>query len=481
MPIEVYHLVAGENIDGDDRFEHLNPANNDEVVSVAPQGNEQTARAAIEAAAEALPGWANTPAPARGEILFRAADQIDRRTDELAELMTREEGKTLAESRAEVIRTRELFRYYAGMGRTISGETLPPDKPDAMLFTRREPLGVISVITPWNFPMAIAAWKLGPALVAGCTVVFKPASLVPACGFRLVEILHEAGLPPGVLNFVTGAGSVVGHEMVTHPFVKAVSFTGSYQVGHQIHQQAAPMMTRTQLEMGGKNALIVLDDADLDLAVNLAVRGGFGLTGQACTATSRAIVQTSVLPAFTEALVQRAQSIEVGDGLRGAQMGPAVDESQLKTDMEYIEVGGQEGAKLLAGGSQLREGASGHFISPTVFGEVAKDMRIAQEEIFGPVIGIMPARDLDEAIEICNGIEFGLSAGIVTRDLRTALLFAERVESGVVKINQKTTGVAVQAPFGGLKKSSSNTFREQGKTAIDFFTRSKTVYLDYPV
>jgi acyl-CoA reductase-like NAD-dependent aldehyde dehydrogenase len=480
MPIDVYHLVAGERINGDNHVEHRNPADTDEIVSVAPQGDQETAHAALEAAAQALPGWAATPAPARGEVLYRAAEQIDNRTDELAELMTREEGKTLGEARAEVVRTRELFRYYAGEGRRIAGETLPADKTDAMLFTRREPLGVVSVITPWNFPMAIPAWKLGPAIVAGCTVVFKPASLVPACGLRLVEILHEAGLPPGVLNFVTGPGGIVGHEMVTHPSVRGVSFTGSYQVGHQIHQQAAPMMTRTQLEMGGKNALIVLDDADLDLAVELAVRGGFGLTGQACTATSRAIVHSKVLKEFTLILVDRAKAVKVGDGLRGAQMGPAVDESQFATDLEYIEVGQGEGAKVLAGGGQAETGRSGHFVAPTVFGDVSKDMRIAQEEIFGPVIGVMPARDLDEAIDICNGIEFGLSAGIVTRDLRAALAFAERVESGVVKINQKTTGVAVQAPFGGLKRSSSNTFREQGRTAVDFYTRSKTVYLDYP-
>ena len=480
MSLRFYHLINGETIGGDDWIERRNPANTDEVVGVFPKGTRDTAKLALAAAAAALPKWAATPPPARGDILFRAAEIIDRRLDELAALMTREEGKTLAESRGEVTRSRDLFRFYAAEGRRISGETLPADRPDSILFTRREPLGVVSIITPWNFPMAIPAWKIGPALAAGCAAVFKPASLVPLCGLRLVEILHDAGLPPGVLNFISGAGRDVGDELVTNPVVRGISFTGSYAVGHRIHQLAAPNLARTQLEMGGKNPLIVLDDADVNLAVNLAAVGGFGLTGQACTATSRVIVQRGILPDFSERLVARARSIVTGDGLQGAQMGPAVDESQLRTDLEYIELGQTEGAKLLTGGEIVKGETPGHFVAPTLFADVTPGMRIAQEEIFGPVIGIMPVGGVDEAIDFANRIEFGLSAGLVTNNLRHALRFAERIEAGVVKINQTTGGVAVQAPFGGFKKSSSNTFREQGKTAIDFFSRTKSVYIDYP-
>ena len=481
MLTKFYDLIDGERVDGDDYIEDRNPANTNDVLGVFPKGTRETAKSALEAAASAWPAWAATPAPARGEILFRAADLISQRVDELAELVSREEGKTLAESRGELtLYVHKALRYYAGEGWRLSGETLPPDRTDSILFTRREPLGVVSIITPWNFPMAIPSWKICSALVAGCTVVFKPASLTPLSGLRLVEIFHEAGLPPGVLNFVTGSGSDVGDELVTNPLVKGVSFTGSYSVGHQMHQRAALNMVRTQLEMGGKNALIVLDDAPLDLAVDLAVAGGFGSTGQVCTASSRVIAQKSILPAFTEKLVARAKAIKPGDGLKGGQMGPAVDESQFKADLEYIDIGKKEGAKVVAGGFPSKADTPGYFVAPTVFADVAPDMRIAQEEIFGPVIGIIPASDVDEAIEISNGIEYGLSHGVVTSNLRSALRFAERVESGVVKINQRTPGMSLQAPFGGFKKSSTNTFREMGKTGVDFFSRWKTVYIEYP-
>ena len=481
MSTKFYHLINGERLGSDgDWIEDRNPANTNDVLGEFPKGTRETAKAALEAAAAALPGWAATPAPARGEIIFRAADLISQRVDELAELLSREEGKTLAESRGEIVRMHRIFLYYAGEGWRLSGETLPPDRADSILFTRREPLGVVSIITPWNFPMAVPSWKICSALAAGCTVAFKPASLTPLCGLRLVEIFHEAGLPPGVLNFVTGSGSDVGDELVTNPLVKGVSFTGSYAVGHQIHQRAALNMVRTQLEMGGKNALIVLDDAPLDLAVDVAVAGGFGQTGQVCTASSRVVAQESILPAFTEKLVARAKAIALGDSLKGAQMGPAVDENQFKSDLQYIEIGQKEGAKVLAGGSPAKAGTPGYFVAPTVFADVTPDMRIAQEEIFGPVVGIIPAGDVDEAIEISNGIEYGLSAGLVTSNLRNSFRFVEGVEAGVVKINQQTTGSAVQAPFGGFKKSSTNTFREQGKTAVDFFSRWKTVYIDYP-
>jgi len=480
MSTKFYHLINGERIGGNDWIVRRNPANTDEVVSEFPKGTYEIARSALEAAAAAFPAWATIPAPDRGDILFRAAELIGQQIEELTAIMTREEGKTLAEARGEVVRARDIFRYYSAEGRRMSGETLPADKTDSILLTMREPLGVVSIITPWNFPMAIPAWKIGPALAAGCTIVFKPASLVPLCGLRLVEILHEAGLPPGVINIVVGAGQDVGDEMVIHPVVRGISFTGSYGVGHAIQQKAASNMTRTQLEMGGKNPLVVLDDADLELAVKLAASGGVGLTGQACTATSRVIVQRGILAQFSEQLVARARSIIPGDGLRGGHMGPAVDESQLQTDLEYIEIGRSEGAKLLVGGARVQAETPGFYIQPTVFAEVHPSMRIAQEEIFGPVVGIIAVDDLDEAIDVANNIEYGLSAGLVTTDLRSAFRFAERIEAGVVKVNQTTGGVAVQAPFGGVKKSSSNTFREQGKTAIDFFSRSKSIYIDYP-
>ncbi len=480
MTEKFYHLINGEKVEGSDWFERRNPANTDEVVGLFPKGNQETARHALEAAESAFPKWAATPSPARGDILSRAAEITHQRLDELAELMTREEGKTFAESRAEVARARDIFRYYSAEGRRISGETLPADKEKSILFTRREPLGVVSIITPWNFPMAIPAWKLGPALVAGCSVVFKPASLAPLCALRLVEILHEAGLPKGVLNFITGSGREVGDVLVTSPTVRGISFTGSYPVGHRIHQSAAPGMARTQLEMGGKNPLVVLDDADLNLAVNLAAAGGFGLTGQACTATSRVIVQRGILPEFSNRLVERARSIVVGNGMQGAHMGPAVDEAQLQTDLEYIDIGKSEGAQPLLVGGSIKGSTPGFFVSPTIFADVNPEMRIAQEEIFGPVIGIMPVESMEEAISYANRIEFGLSAGLVTNNLRHALVFAENIEAGVVKINQTTGGVAIQAPFGGFKKSSSNTFREQGKTAVDFYSRTKSVYIDYP-
>ncbi len=362
----------------------------------------------------------------------------------------------------------------------MSCETLPSDRKDSMLFTRREPLGVVGIITPWNFPMAIPAWKLAPALVAGCTVVFKPASLVPLMGLRLVEIFHEAGLPKGVLNFVVGSGATVGDAIVTSPKVKGISFTGSHTVGHAIHQKAAPEMTRTQLEMGGKNPLIVLNDGDINLAVNMAISAGFGLTGQACTAASRVIVQRGVLDEFTEKFAAKARAIAVGNGIKGATMGPAVDASQFKTDLDYIEIGKQEGAQLILGGTQVKSDTPGHFIAPTIFAQVRADMRIAQEEIFGPVVSIIPVDTLEEAVNIANGIEYGLSASVITTNLRSAFYFIEHIEAGVVKINQGTTGLQVQIPFGGFKKSSTNTFREQGKLAIDFYSRLKSVYLDYP-
>ena len=474
------NLINGQWVDASNgaTFENRNPANTDEVVGTFPAATREDAQRAIEAARAALPKWAGMPAPSRGAILDKVSQIIAGRMDELATALTREEGKTLAEAGGEAIRARDLFRYFGGEGWRIKGDLLPGTVNDELLFTRREPLGVIGLITPWNFPLAIPAWKIAPALAYGNTVVFKPASFAPHVGLLLAEILAEAGLPPGVLNYVTGSGREVGDVIVNSPQVNGISFTGSYDVGTRIYAQAIKNLTRVQLEMGGKNPTVVLNDAKLDLAVDLAVKSGFGLTGQACTATSRVIVEQGIADDFVTALGQAARKLKVGDGLDGStQMGPAVSQDQLETDLNYIKIGQQEGAKLVAGGDIARSG--GFFVQPTVFDQVDPHMRIAQEEIFGPVISVIRARDVDDAIEKANGIGFGLSAGIVTNDLHKAFTFAERIEAGVVKINEPTTGLALHVPFGGFKHSSANTFKEQGQSAIEFYTRVKTVYLKH--
>ncbi len=474
------NLINGQWVDASNgaTFENFNPANTTEVIGAFPSATREDTRSAIAAAREAFPKWAGMPAPNRGAILDKASQIIAGRMDEMAAALTREEGKTLAEAKGEAIRARDLFRYFGGEGWRIKGDLLPGSVNDELIFTRREPLGVIGMITPWNFPLAIPAWKIAPALAYGNTVVFKPASFSPHVSLLLVEALMEAGLPPGVLNYVTGSGREVGDEIVNSPDVNGISFTGSYDVGTRIYTQAIKNLTRVQLEMGGKNPTIVLNDAKLDLAVDIVVKGGFGLTGQACTATSRVIVEEGIADQFATALADAARKLKVGNGLEsGIQMGPAVSQDQFDTDMKYIKIGAQEGAKLLAGGDAGQQG--GYFVQPTVFDHVAPQMRIAQEEVFGPVIGIIRAKDADDAIEKANGIGFGLSAGIVTNDMHKALTFAERIEAGVVKINEPTTGLVAYAPFGGFKHSSANTFKEQGESAIDFYTRLKTVYLKH--
>ena len=459
-------------------FENHNPADRDDVVGLFPMASVEDTRRAIEAARKALPGWANTPPPARGAILDKASQIIAARLDEMAEALTREEGKTLAEAKGEVARARDIFRYYSGEGWRYGGQVLPSSANGELLYTRLEPLGVVSIITPWNFPVAIPAWKIAPALIYGNTVVFKPAEDAPLIGLMLVQALVEAGLPDGVINFLTGDGATIGTEMVSSPGVNGVSFTGSTTVGAQIYQHAIQNLTRVQLEMGGKNALVILRDADLDLAVDIAVKGGFGLTGQACTATSRVIVEESIAGALVSALTAAARALKVGNGLEnGVQMGPAVNHNQLETDHKYMKLGQSEGAKLLVGGEV--DESKGYYPQATVFDYVEPSMRIAQDEIFGPVISVIRASSLDDAIEKANKISFGLSAGVVTNDLQKAFAFANRVEAGVVKINEPTTGLALNAPFGGFKQSSANTFKEMGQAAVDFYTRTKTIYVGH--
>jgi 2,5-dioxopentanoate dehydrogenase len=474
------NLIDGEWVDSSDgkTFENRNPAQLDDILGEFPLATKADVERAIDAAAAALPAWGNLPGPARGAILDKASRILEARMDEIATVLTREEGKTLTEAKGEVTRARDIFRYYAGEGWRAGGNVLPSNTGGELLYTRREPLGVVALVTPWNFPIAIPAWKMAPALAYGNTVVFKPASFAPQTAMLLVEVLVEAGLPKGVVNFVTGSGRTVGDTLVGSPKVHGVSFTGSVSVGTGIYEKAIKNLTRVQLEMGGKNPTIVLKDANIDTAVKMVVAGGFGLTGQACTATSRVIVEDAIANDFAAALTQAARSLKVGNGLEaGVQMGPAVSEDQLQTDLEYIGVGQKEGAKLLVGGSQAGDG--GYYVQPTVFDHVETQMRIAQEEIFGPVIGIIRASDFEDALTKANGIGFGLSAAVVTNDLQKAFQFANRIDAGVVKINEPTTGLALQAPFGGFKHSSANTFKEQGQAAIEFYTRTKTIYVGH--
>jgi aldehyde dehydrogenase (NAD+) len=467
---------------GGQTFETRNPADAREAVAQYPASGQPDARDAIQAATRAFPAWAAMTAVARGRVLSKASQILDSRKAELSELLTREEGKTLAESNGEVQRAIDLFRFFGGLSYTLGGQTIPHDLPNNLLYTVRQPLGVVVLITPWNFPIAIPAWKLAPALVSGNAVILKPASQAPAMTLELARALHEAGLPKGAMNVVIGEGRSVGGELATNPAVAALSFTGSHPIGHAVYQQLAQRMARAQMEMGGKNPTLVLADADLDLAVSLVVRAGFGLTGQACTATSRVIVERAVHEAFVEKLVAKARGLKVGHGLApGIDMGPAVSESQLQGNLEHVEQALKDDAKLACGGQRLTGGEWQHgwFMQPTVLTHVNPGMRIACDEVFGPVIAVIVVEDFEEALTVANGVDVGLSASVVTRDLKKAMLYAERIEAGVVKINQISTGLALQAPFGGVKKSSTDSFKEQGPGAIDFYTRIKTVYLDY--
>ncbi|MEZ5098926.1 MAG: aldehyde dehydrogenase family protein [Thermoleophilia bacterium] len=470
--VRVRHLIGGEWL-GEPGGERRNPARPDDVVAQLPVGGLDEADAAIEAAQAAARGWRNTPAPARGAILARAAELLQERKQAIAEALCREEGKTIAEATGEVQRAADIMRFMSGEGWRLIGQTLPSSVPSTHLYTVKEPLGVVALITPWNFPIAIPTWKLAPALIAGNAVVLKPAALTPVSVQHLAECLLDAGLPAGVLNVVHGPGGVIGDALVRDERIAAISFTGSTEVGKRINRLGAERLARVQLEMGGKNAMVVLDDADPVAAARIAAAGGFGLTGQACTATSRVIATRGIHDRLVEALAKEAAAWQPGDGLLPeTRMGPVVSEGQLESDLSYLEVGRQEGAQLVAGGAQQE-----NFLAPAVFAGVTPTMRIAREEIFGPVIGVIEVASLDEAIGLANDSRYGLSGGIVTNDLTAAMRFADEADIGVVKINRPTTGLDLNAPFGGVKESSSGTFREQGTVAVDFYTRLKTVYL----
>ena len=480
MPETYYNYVAGEwrAAETGATFDVSNPADRSDVIGEFQQSGRGDAEAAVEAAATASEAWADTPGPERGRILREAGQRMADRKDELTETLVREEGKARPEAAGEVQRAIDIFAYYAAKASDIGGTVKGSSSEDTRLYTVNEPVGVAGLITPWNYPIAIPAWKIAPALATGNTIVFKPASQAPNVSRKLVECLDEANLPAGVINYVTGPGSEVGEVFSTHEAVDAVSFTGSSAVGDTVGQQANETGKRVQLEMGGKNPTVVMPSADVEDAADIAASGAFGVTGQACTATSRAIVHEDVYDEFVEHVVRAAEAIEIGPGLAGAEMGPQVSQRELDSTLEYVSIGVDEGATLETGDADVDAG-DGFFVEPTVFSGVDPDMRIAQEEIFGPVLAVIPVSGYEEAVEIANGVRYGLSASIVTQDLSEANRFVDDSESGVVKINEKTTGLELHVPFGGMKDSSSETYREQGDAGIDFYTISKTVYMNY--
>ncbi len=461
-------------------LERRNPANTREIVNTSPLSSRAEVREAIAAAKAAFPAWRDTPAPVRGRILARAAGLMEQRKDSLARLLSHEEGKILKESLVEVQRSINILEFTAGEARRLGGETVPSELPKTFAYTIKQPLGVIGAITPWNFPIAIPVWKLAPALVTGNTVVFKPSELTPECAAKVVEIFAEAGLPAGVLNMVLGTGEEVGDELLQSPEVRAISFTGSNEVGGHIYALSAKQMKKCQCEMGGKNPVIVLRDADLAVATEAVTIGAFGSTGQRCTATSRVVVEDAVADRFVEMLVERARKLTIGDGLDPAiEVGPLVDENQMKTVLRYIDVGKKE-ATLLLGGQRLsgREYDSGYFVPPTIFDRVPWDSVIAQEEIFGPVLSVIRVPTFEEALRVANSVKYGLSSSIYTNNASRIFEFVDRIETGITHVNAPTIASEAQLPFGGMKGTGVG-LREMGRVAIDFYTELKAVYVDY--
>jgi aldehyde dehydrogenase (NAD+) len=485
MPCSYLNFIGGKWVPARTQrtFANINPANTGEVVGEFQASGPDDVAAAFEAAQGAQAAWAALPAPRRGEYLFKAAEVLESQLESAASDMTREEGKTLPEATGEVKRAINILRYFGGEGSRLFSYQIPSERDNVFCFTMRKPLGVVALITPWNFPSAIPAWKLAPALVAGNTVVLKPASLAPLSALRLVQALERAGLPAGVVNYVTGSGGAVGDALLEHASLRAVSFTGSCEVGNKLYEKATRRRLRVQLEMGGKNPTVVLADANPDFAAATLVNAAFFSTGQKCTACSRAIVERKVYEPLVERLIARTRALKIGNGLEpGIDIGPAVDEAQLKTDLDYIAIAQREGAQLLCGGKRLTGGAydTGFFVEPTIFGGVTPAMRIAQEEVFGPVLALMVAEDFEEAMRLANGIRFGLSAAIISNDLARVHQFVNRIEAGLITVNLPTAGVEYQLPFGGTKESSFG-MREQGPLALDFYTESRTVYLKHTV
>ena len=477
------NFINGEWVEprGGQTYENRNPANTDELIGTFVSSGSENVDAAVGAAKEAYKKWRLVPAPKRAEILYRAADMLLHRKEELSKDMTREMGKVLAETRGDVQEAIDMTYYMAGEGRRLFGQTTPSELPNKFAMSVRQSIGVCGMITPWNFPMAIPSWKMMPALVSGNTVVLKPAEDTPLSSYHLVQVLAEAGIPPGVVNLVSGDGPGAGAPLSKHKDVPVVSFTGSTAVGRLIAEACAPSFKHCSLEMGGKNIIIVMDDANLDLAVDGAVWGGFGTTGQRCTAASRVAVHKTVYKEFVARFVARVKTLKVGDGLAAStEMGPCINEQQLKTVMEYVEIGKKEGATLLTGGNRLDSGAhaKGWFHAPTVFGDCSAKMRIAQEEIFGPVVSVIPVNSFEEAVDVANGVPYGLSASIYTRNVNQAFEAVRDLYTGIVYVNAPTIGAETHLPFGGTKQTG-NGHREAAIAAIDFFTEWKTIYIDY--
>ena len=482
MGHNVKNYIAGEWVESasDTTIDNTNPADTREVLGSVPLQDRETARAAIAAAKAAFPAWRATPAPRRGAILFEAFKILTARAGELARAMTMEEGKTLAEAKGEVAKSLNVLEFMAGEGRRIAGQTLPSEMPATFAYTQREPLGVVSIITPWNFPVAIPVWKMAPALVAGNAVVFKPATLTPWTAEMVVQAFVEAGVPPGVLNFITGSGGKVGEELISHPDVEAVSFTGSNDVGMHLYKTAARGGKKVQCEMGGKNPVVVLRDADLDLAAEGICQGAFGSTGQRCTATSRVVVEREVADALIERILPRVDRIVTGNGLKeGVTMGPSVDAGQMETVVGYLQTSRDEKARFLRGGERLmdEEHRHGFFVAPTLL-EITPEMTVAREEIFGPVLSVIRVDGFDEAMRVANDVPFGLSASIYTADVTRSFQFIDGIQVGIVHVNSPTVGGEAQLPFGGVKETGIGP-REQGNTAIEFYTELKTVYIDF--
>ena len=477
------NFIAGEWLESisEERFDSRDPANRDEVVGTFARSREADVDRAVTAAVEAYPRWMATPAPERADYLLRLALLLEQRKEELSNVMTREMGKTLPEARADVQEGIDFAHYMSGEGRRLFGETMPSELRNKFYMTVRHPVGIVGLITPWNFPIAIPLWKIAPALVSGCTSVFKPAEDTPLCAALLVDMFNEVGLPPGVLNLVTGFGEEAGAPLVDHPDVRAISFTGSLDVGRMINEKCGRAMKRCSLELGSKNAQIVMPDAELDLAIEAAAWGAFATSGQRCTATSRLIVHNDIRAEFTDGLLERVGRMKVGNGLDpDVELAPVINEQQKNRVLEYIAIGQQEGAKVLTGGEELSgdKYGNGYFIAPTVFDQMVPTMRIAREEIFGPVTGIIRTESIDEALAIANSVDYGLSCSVYTHNITNVFKAVQQLEFGLVYVNAPTIGAEIQVPFGGMK-NTGNGHREAGPQAFDEFTEWKTVAIDF--
>ena len=473
------NLIAGEWVEGPRASRNINPSDTRDVVGEYAQADAEQARAAIGAAMKAQAAWGLSTPQQRFDVLDAAGTEILARRNELGDLLAREEGKTLPEAIGEVVRAGNIFKFFAGEALRIGGDVVASVRPGVGVEVTREPVGVVGLITPWNFPIAIPAWKMAPALAFGNAVVLKPADLVPGCAWALADILHRAGLPAGVLNLVMGRGSEVGQVMLDDKRVNAISFTGSVATGQRVAQACVARMAKFQLEMGGKNPMVVLDDADLDVAVNAALNSGFFSTGQRCTASSRLIVTEGIHDKFVAAMAEKMKALKVDDARKkGTDIGPVVDDKQLAQDLQYIAIGKDEGARLVFGGEAIEknaDGAPGYYLRPALFTETRPEMRINREEIFGPVVSVIRAKNYDEALALANDTEFGLSAGIATTSLKYATHFKRHSQAGMVMVNVPTAGVDYHVPFGGRKGSSYGP-REQGRYAAEFYTTVKTAY-----